>query len=133
MRDHDDQREKRMNYLWITCAVAAVILVSTHSEVQSGETGSPLVTQSTRSESGTRPPTGNSKRGEELYQASCVVCHGSQAAGAIGPKLAGNPVLANDKAFWKVVHEGRHVMPPLNDVLSDQQLADIRAWLQTLP
>ena len=77
--------------------------------------------------------SGDSRRGEGLYQASCVVCHGSRANGGVGPKLAGNPVLSNDQAFWKVVHEGRHVMPPLKDVISDQQFADIRAWLRTLP
>lgn len=77
-------------------------------------------------------PTGNSKQGEQWYEASCVVCHGPRAKGGIGPRLAGNPVLSNDKAFWKIVHEGKHVMPPLKGVLTDQQIADIRAWLQTL-
>ena len=76
---------------------------------------------------------GDSQRGAELYQASCVVCHGSRATGGIGPRLAGNPVISNDEAFWKVVHEGRHVMPPLEGVVTDQQLADIRAWLKSLP
>ena len=80
-----------------------------------------------------KPPLVNANRGEELYQASCVVCHGSRAEGGVGPKLAGNPVLSNDQAFWKIVHEGRHVMPPLKGVVTDQQLADIRAWLRTLP
>ncbi|HSF70417.1 MAG TPA: c-type cytochrome [Nitrospira sp.] len=71
--------------------------------------------------------------GEELYRASCIVCHGPRAMGGVGPRLAGNPVLLNDQAFWKVVHEGRHVMPPLKDTVTDQQLIDIRAWLKTLP
>jgi mono/diheme cytochrome c family protein len=53
--------------------------------------------------------------------------------GDIGPKLAGNPVLSNDQAFWKIVHEGRHVMPPLKGTVTDEQLTDIRAWLQSLP
>ena len=72
-------------------------------------------------------------RGEELYNASCVVCHGPRAMGGIGPKLAGNPVISNDEAFWKVVHEGRHVMPPLKGVVTDEQMTDIRAWLKSLP
>lgn len=72
-------------------------------------------------------------RGEELYNASCVVCHGQRAMGGIGPKLAGNPVLSNDQAFWKIVHEGRHVMPPLKGVVTDEQIMDIRAWLKSLP
>jgi cytochrome c551 len=78
-------------------------------------------------------PTGDAKRGEELYKASCVVCHGSRAEGGVGPKLAGNPVLADERAFWKVVHEGRHVMPPLKGAVTDEQMTDIRAWLKSLP
>jgi mono/diheme cytochrome c family protein len=77
--------------------------------------------------------SGNTKRGAELYQASCVVCHGPRAMGDIGPKLAGNPVLSNDQAFWKIVHEGRHVMPPLKGTVTDEQMTDIRAWLKSLP
>jgi len=77
-------------------------------------------------------PAGNSARGEGLYNASCVVCHGPQAAGGIGPRLAGNPVLSNEPAFWKVVYEGRHVMPPLKGAVTEQQMADIQAWLKTL-
>lgn len=73
------------------------------------------------------------KRGEALYNASCVVCHGAQAAGGIGPRLAGNPVLSNEQAFWKIVSEGRHVMPPLKDAVTKRQMADIQAWLKTLP
>ena len=77
-------------------------------------------------------PTGDNKRGEGLYKASCVVCHGSGAAGGIGPRLAGNPVLSNEPAFWKTVYDGRHVMPPLKGAVTEQQMADIQAWLKTL-
>lgn len=79
-----------------------------------------------------RRPAGDQTRGEELYKASCVVCHGQRGSGGIGPRLAGNPVLSNDQAFWKVVYEGRHVMPPLKDAVTEQQMADIQAWLKTL-
>jgi mono/diheme cytochrome c family protein len=78
-------------------------------------------------------PAGDTTRGEGLYNASCVVCHGPRATGGIGPRLAGNPVLSNEQAFWKIVLEGRHVMPPLKDALTEQQIADIQAWLKTLP
>ena len=79
-----------------------------------------------------RRPAGDQTRGEKLYNASCVVCHGQRGSGGIGPRLAGNPVLSNDQVFWKVVYEGRHVMPPLKDAVTEQQMADIKAWLQTL-
>ena len=86
------------------------------------------------SSSGTasRHPMGDNTRGKELYNASCVVCHGQRATGGIGPRLAGNPVLSNEQAFWKIVHEGRHMMPPLKGALTEQQIADIQAWLKTL-
>jgi mono/diheme cytochrome c family protein len=76
--------------------------------------------------------TGDHKRGEELYSASCVVCHGPRASGGIGPRLPGNPVLSNERAFWKIVYEGRHVMPPLKGAVTEQQMADFQAWLMTL-
>jgi len=79
-----------------------------------------------------KPSTGDSRRGEKLYQASCIVCHGPGATGGIGPRLAGNPVLSKEKTFWTVVYEGQHAMPPLSGAVTEQQMADIRAWLLTL-
>jgi mono/diheme cytochrome c family protein len=79
-----------------------------------------------------RHPTGDTTRGEGLYNASCVVCHGPRATGGIGPRLAGNPVLSNEQVFWKTVSEGRHIMPPLKGTVTEQQIADIQAWLKTL-
>lgn len=84
-------------------------------------------------ESGPSPQAVDVKRGGELYKASCSVCHGPRAEGGVGPKLAANSVLSNDQVFLKIVHEGRHVMPPLKGNVSDQQLSDIRAWIRTLP
>ena len=78
-------------------------------------------------------PVGEANRGEELYNASCIVCHGSRAVGAIGPRLAGNPILSNEQAFWKIVYDGRHVMPSLKGAVTEQQMADIQAWMKTLP
>lgn len=77
-------------------------------------------------------PVGDVRRGEDLYNSSCSVCHGRKATGDIAPRLAGNSILSIDKAFWGVVRLGRHAMPPLNDALTSQQIADIQAWLKTL-
>ncbi len=81
---------------------------------------------------GLKPSSDDSQKGEKLYRASCIVCHGPGASGGIGPRLVNNPILSNDRAFWKIVYEGRHVMPPLKGAVTEQQMADIRAWLQTL-
>ena len=121
-----------MTYKFVSFAVAVLFLVSVNSVVQAGDV-LPRLALDTRGDKEASPPTGDSKRGEELYNASCIVCHGSRAEGGIGPKLSGNPVLASDREFWRVVHEGRHIMPPLKGTVSDQQLNDIRAWIRTLP
>lgn len=77
-------------------------------------------------------PTGNAISGQALYDASCIVCHGAGATGGIGPRLAGNPIFSNNNLFWDRVSKGRHMMPPLTDAISTQQIADIQAWLKTL-
>ena len=123
-----------MRYRLITFELSAVLLisVSASSVVQSGDVA-PRLPQSMRGDTEAKPSAGDGKRGEELYNASCVVCHGPRAMGGVGPKLAGNPLLANDREFWKIVHEGRHVMPPLKGMVTDEQLNAIRAWIRTLP
>ena len=121
-----------MNCRVIKLALVGVLLVLAHGGANLGK-ATPGFAQGTGGAKEARPLVGDSKRGEELYHASCTVCHGPRAEGSVGPKLAGNTVLSNDQAFWKVVHEGRHVMPPLKGTVTDQQLTDIRAWLRTLP
>lgn len=101
--------------------------------VGAGDVGPSGLTNNSSADFSSKPSSGESARGEKLYQASCIVCHGPRASGGIGPRLAGNPILSNDQAFGKIVYEGRHVMPPLKGVVTEQQMADIRAWLKTLP
>lgn len=112
---------------WFICLVLSCVILTMTGTV------SDSLAQS--KEGGNTPahPPGDRTRGEQLYNASCVVCHGAGATGGIGPRLAGNPVLSNEQVFRKVVYEGRHVMPPLKGAITEQQLADIQAWLKTLP
>lgn len=123
--------------LVICCALFVLLLGASLNEdgylVWASDGGPPGIDRNSSSGMVSRSPIGDSKRGEGLYNASCVVCHGPRAAGGTGSRLAGNPVLSNEQAFWKTVYEGRHVMPPLKDAVSKQQMADIQAWLKTLP
>ena len=101
-------------------------------QIQASDGGAQGVDKKSSNGNVSKRPAGDSSRGESLYNASCIVCHGPQAAGGIGPRLTGNPVLSNEEAFWKVVYEGRHIMPPLKGSITEQQMADIQAWLKTL-
>jgi mono/diheme cytochrome c family protein len=50
----------------------------------------------------------------------------------MGPKLAKNPILTDERRFWAMVRQGRGAMPPWSAKLNAQEIADIQAWLKTL-
>jgi mono/diheme cytochrome c family protein len=122
---------KALNSIVFWTALLGIPAFISH-DARAGEVGAQGLTKNSSSDIGQKPGSGDSNRGEKLYQASCIVCHGPGATGGIGPRLAGNPVLSKEKTFWTVVYEGQHAMPPLNGVITSQQMADIRAWLLTL-
>jgi len=80
-------------------------------------------------------PSGDAKNGRRIYTSyGCYECHGyvGQGSTATGPRLAPDPIpLA---AFKRYVREPRGDMPPYTaKVVSDQELADMYAFLQSLP
>ncbi len=75
--------------------------------------------------------TGVASRGEASYANNCQACHGTDATGGHGPKLAKNPILKHEDLFWDTVLHGRGPMPAWGSVLSHQDIADIHAWLST--
>ena len=78
-------------------------------------------------------PAGNAQNGKKLFMAyGCYECHGTAAQGApTGPRLGPHPV-----PITEGTHELRHpnAMPPYTErVVSDAEIADIYAFLQSLP
>ncbi len=77
---------------------------------------------------------GNAVRGKTAYvKNGCWQCHGFVGQGGIaGPKLAPEPLpLAALSAF---VRNSRGPMPPyMEAVLPNEELADIHAYLQSIP
>ena len=72
------------------------------------------------------------ERGHKQFVQSCGFCHGADATGARGPDLVRSLLVAHDvkgDLIGKVIHEGRpdKGMPPLP--LTDEQIADIVAFL----
>lgn len=80
----------------------------------------------------TGPLNGEAGRGEIVFAHNCQACHGAGAAGGVGPKLSGNPILGNEEQFLETVLHGRGAMPAWEAVLSRQDIADVRAWLQAI-
>jgi mono/diheme cytochrome c family protein len=76
-------------------------------------------------------PQGDARRGAREFSA-CINCHGRNAEGGFGPDLAGLNVPWI--TFKKAVRQPWGIMPSFREQLkSDQALADIRAYLGTLP
>jgi cytochrome c oxidase cbb3-type subunit 3 len=77
------------------------------------------------------PVTGVAARGAGLFEHNCQACHGAGAMGGMGPKLVKNPILKHEDVFWETVLHGRGAMPAWGSVLSQQDIADVHAWLMT--
>ena len=81
------------------------------------------------------PPPGDAKHGEMLFMADgCYQCHGTVAQGSrgTGPRLAPNTIPY--EAFAAQLRTPRDIMPPYTTVvLTDSQLADVYAYVKSLP
>ncbi len=77
---------------------------------------------------------GSAEKGKTAYaQHGCWQCHGFAGQGGVtGPKLAPDPMPL--EAMSAFVRNTRGGMPPYQKaILSDADLADIHAYLQSLP
>jgi mono/diheme cytochrome c family protein len=76
----------------------------------------------------------SAEKGKPAYiQHGCWQCHGTQAQGGVtGPNLAPDPMpIETFTAFVRTTNRG---MPPyLEAILSNEDLEDIHAYLQTIP
>jgi mono/diheme cytochrome c family protein len=75
------------------------------------------------------------KTGEDLFRNICQGCHMPDAQGAIGagayPALARNPDLATASYPITLVLHGHRAMPPFDDSLSDEQIANVVNYVRT--
>ena len=80
-------------------------------------------------------PRGNAENGRTLYtKIGCYECHGreGQGAGATGPRLGPGPIAYS--RFISYIRKPAGDMPPYTaKVVTEQQAADIYAFLQALP
>jgi len=78
-------------------------------------------------------PGGNPVAGQELFFANgCNACHGDQGLGSIGPEIASTSLSLEE--VISQYRNPRNQMPAFPaDRVPDEQVADIYAWLQTLP
>ncbi len=85
---------------------------------------------------------GSATKGKELFDQKCGICHFADSdAKKIGPGLKGiskrgtftvnnNKVTDDNLKTW--IENGDALMPPFKDVLEEQQIRDVIAYVKTL-
>ena len=78
-------------------------------------------------------PAGNIDSGRKAFiQHGCFSCHGFSGEGGPGARLAQNPIPL--QGFVQYVRRPKRTMPPFgSDVVSDKELADIYAFIKSIP
>ena len=78
------------------------------------------------------PAAANLQQGHELYlKYSCYACHGYDGDGGAGARLV--PISLSVTRFTAYVRNPRRMPPYTDKVLSDAQLADLFAYIKSLP
>ena len=73
--------------------------------------------------------TGDATNGATVFSANCASCHGADGKGGSGPNLL-SEVGEEQAEFVDTIIGGEDVMPAFGDTLSDQEIADVLAWLE---
>ena len=73
--------------------------------------------------------------GADLFRNVCAACHQPDAKGAVGagayPSLAADKKLASTDFMLTVLLGGLKSMPPVGDMMSDAQVADVVNYVRT--
>jgi len=111
--------------LALTAAMAA-----TAGAQSAASTASPVGADADAAASEFHGPTG-----EQLYMRVCAACHMPDGKGAEGagfyPALADNPRLASGGYPAYVIMKGMNGMPPMSDMLTDEQAAAVVTYVRT--
>jgi mono/diheme cytochrome c family protein len=81
---------------------------------------------------------GDARKGREMFEQNCAMCHGSDASGMMGmhPSLRGAIERLSREGVEVTIRQGRDVQPPMpafQGRLSDEDISDVIAYLDTLP
>lgn len=86
--------------------------------------------------------SGSATKGKEVFDQKCGICHFADSdAKKIGPGLKGiskrgtfsvNNNKVTDETLKTWIENGDALMPPFKDVLDEQQIKDVIAYVKTL-
>lgn len=78
---------------------------------------------------GEATPAGDAENGKALYDIHCASCHGADGTGA-----AGNPGIVGEggSEVTEIVTNGEGAMPSFGGTLTAAEIADVRAYVESL-
>ena len=76
---------------------------------------------------------GSGELGQEEWEGVCAKCHGPNAEGGIGPRIAGSPTLTDPEALALLVRNGKRTMPAVGSGWTDEQVAVLADYLTENP
>ena len=118
---------RRAQRIWVA-AIAAAFWVAPASGRAANSSPTPAPVQASTT------PRGDAEKGKALFSKNaCFQCHNNEAqGGAAGPRLGPDPIPF--QRFVAYVRAPRGEMPPYTvRVMSDQELADVYAFVQARP
>ena len=113
--------------------VAAVVQVTAAPTEAPTQAATAAATAATAAPVAAAAVTGGVGNGKELFTANgCIACHAADLSGGIGPKLAGRTTadLTEDRIRSQVRNGGNGM--PAFEKITDQQLADIIAFIRSV-
>lgn len=72
---------------------------------------------------------GDATVGATVYADNCASCHASDGTGGTGPDLTAHVGHHSESELVTVIAEGDGVMPAFASTLTDQEIADVLAFL----
>lgn len=117
-------------------AVALVATVSVKAQERKAAQNSDAAAKSDSAAKTDAGATGNAENGKKLFMANgCFECHGTvgQGSTSTGGARIGPPAISLEEMLTYVRHPSGQMPPYTAKVISDQNLADIYAYLKAQP
>jgi mono/diheme cytochrome c family protein len=117
----------------LALSLASTLLIAAATLEAQQNPGSPSDGRTPPAPSAQGAPKGDADNGKKIYSSyGCYQCHGYAAHGGPGGRLAPRPIAF--AAFARYIRRPTGQMPPYTaKVVSDQEVADIYAFLLTIP
>jgi cytochrome c oxidase cbb3-type subunit III len=132
------------------CLISAMVVMALHNEVNAGSQEKPSSSQEfVLPQKHTTSLSKKEKKGQALYVYYCSLCHGESgnADGFNAPNMRTHPAkhsdatlmaTLSDSQIQQIIQKGGPVlgrspeMPPWGNVLTNQEIADLTAFIRTL-